>query len=76
MLKYILGAVIVLAVVFFAVPIVMGGSTNICQDVESHNVKSAAANIAGSPSGPVYNVINAVGQVGATGNAEAAKQSI
>ncbi len=71
----IIGAIIVLVVLFFAVPIIAGGNTNICQDVESHNVSKTASNIAGSNSGVVYNVINSVGQVGATGDAEKAKQA-
>ena len=71
----ILGAVAVSVIVFFTVPIIADGNTNICQDVEAHNVKSTASNIAGGSSGPVYNVINSVGQMGATGSEEAAKQS-
>ncbi len=69
----IIGAIIVLIVVFFAVPVIAGGSTNICQDVESHDVSKTASNVAGNNSGVVYNVINSVGQVGATGAAEKAK---
>jgi hypothetical protein len=71
----ILATIGVIVILFFAVPVVAGGSTNICQDVESHNVSKTASNIAGSSSGTVYNVINSVGQVGATGNIEKAKQS-
>jgi hypothetical protein len=75
-LATVIGAVIVLVVLFFAVPVIAGGSTNICQDVESHNVSKTASSIAGGSSGPVYGVINSVGQMGATGNTEQAKQSM
>jgi hypothetical protein len=71
----ILGVIAMLVILFFAVPVIAGGSTNICQDVESHNVSKTASNITGTSSGPMYNVINSVGQVGATGNVEKAKQS-
>lgn len=74
-LASVIGAIAVLVVIFFAVPIIAGGNTNICQDVESHNVSKTASSIAGGSSGPVYGVINSVGQLGATGNAEQAKQS-
>jgi hypothetical protein len=70
-----LGAIVVLVILFFAIPVMASGSTNICQDVESHNVSKTASNIAGGSSGTMYNVINSVGQVGATGNIEKAKQS-
>ncbi len=75
MMKFIAGAVLLLLVLFFVVPMIAGGSTDICKAVESHNVRSTAANIAGSNSGMVYNTINSIGQMGATGNAEAAMQS-
>lgn len=75
MLASVIGAIIILVVLFFAVPIIAGGSTNICQDVESHNVSKTASSIAGGTSGPVYGVINSVGQLGATGNVEKAKQA-
>ncbi len=71
----VIGAIIVLVVLFFAVPIIAGGSTNICQDVEAHDVSKTASNIAGSSSGTMYNVINSVGQVGATGAVEKQKQA-
>jgi len=71
----VIGAIIVLIVLFFAVPIIAGGSTNICQDVEAHDVSKTASNVAGSSSGAVYNVINSVGQVGATGAIEKQKQA-
>ncbi len=73
-LASVIGAIIVLVILFFAVPVIAGGNTNICQDVESHNVSKTASGIAGGSSGPVYGVINSVGQMGATGDVEKAKQ--
>lgn len=73
-MKILAGALVALIVLFFAVPIVAGGSTNICQDVELHNVKNTASTITGTNAGPVYNVINSVGQEGATGAVEQTKQ--
>jgi len=71
MLKVVAGAIIVLIVVFFAVPMAVGGSTNACQALEKHNVSNTASSIAGGNSGVVYGVINTVGQAGATGNVAA-----
>jgi hypothetical protein len=67
--------IIVLVAIFFIVPMVAGGSANVCQALEKHNVSSTASNVAGGTSGPVYGVINGVGQSMATGNTEAAKQA-
>lgn len=69
------GVIILLVAIFFFVPMIAGGSTDLCQAVEKHNVSATASHIAGGTSGPVYGVINTVGQSMATGNAEAAKQS-
>jgi hypothetical protein len=74
-MKIAAGVIVFLIAAFFFVPMIAGGSTNICQALEKHDVSSAASNIAGGKSGPVYGVINGVGQSMATGNAEAAKQS-
>jgi len=63
----ILGAIIILIAVFFIVPMAVGGSTNACQALEKHDVSNTASSIAGGSSGPVYGVINTVGQAGATG---------
>jgi hypothetical protein len=71
----ILGAVVALVILFFAVPMIAGGSTNICKDVESHNVSKTASSIAGGNTGPVYGVINSIGQAGATGQGEATAQA-
>jgi hypothetical protein len=73
--KTLLGAAVALIAVFFAVPMVAGGSTDICQDVESHDVKTTALTITGTDSGPMYNVINSIGQAGATGEVERQKQA-
>ncbi|GAN78672.1 hypothetical protein [Acidocella aminolytica] len=70
----IIGIVIMALVVFFAVPMLGGGSANVCQALEKHNVSQTAKNITGTNSGPVHNVINSVGQSFATGDTEAAKQ--
>jgi hypothetical protein len=72
--KTLLGAVFALIAVFFAVPMVAGGSTDVCQDVELHNVKTIALTITGTDSGMMYNVINSAGQAGATGEVERQKQ--
>jgi hypothetical protein len=74
-MKAALGVIIVLIAVFFAVPMVVGGSTNACQALEKHNVSSTASSIAGGSSGPVYGVINTIGQTGATGQASAAEEA-
>jgi cobalamin synthase len=74
-MRTILGCILILAAIFFIVPMVMGGSANICQALEQHNVSKAAASIAGGHSGPVYGVINTIGQAGATGQTEAATQA-
>ncbi len=69
-----LGAAFAILIAFFVVPMVAGGSTDICKDVESHDVQSAASSIAGNDSGAMYNVINAIGQAGVTGNIERYQQ--
>ena len=74
-MKIIAGVIVLLLAAFFIVPMVAGGSANLCQALEQHNVRNAAASIAGGNSGPVYGVINSVGQSMATGNTEAAEQA-
>ena len=66
-MKTIIGAIVILIAVFFLVPMVVGGSTNACQALEKHNVSNTASSIAGGSSGPIYGVINTIGQAGATG---------
>lgn len=64
----IIGVIAVAVAVFFIVPMAAGGSANICQALEKHDVSNTAANITGTNSGPVHDVINSVGQSMATGN--------
>ncbi len=66
-MRFVIGAIIVVIVVFFAVPMIVGGSVNTCQALEKHVVTTQAANIAGGTSGPVYNTINNAGQSAASG---------
>jgi hypothetical protein len=66
-MRGILAIIILIVIVFFAVPMVSEGTTNTCQALEKHNVSATATNIAGSNTGVVHNVINSVGQAGATG---------
>jgi hypothetical protein len=75
MLKIVAGAIIVLIVAFFVVPMAVGGSPNACQALEKHNVSNTASSIAGGNSGVVYGVINTVGQAGATGQATSASEA-
>ncbi|MDD2705148.1 MAG: hypothetical protein PHU07_07445 [Acidocella sp.] len=70
-MKIILAAVAILIVAFFAVPMIMGGSTNACQALEKYKVSKTASSIAGGNSGPIYGVINTIGQAGATGQGAA-----
>jgi hypothetical protein len=66
-MKPIIGAIVIVLVLFFTVPMIAGGTTNTCQALEKQKVSDAATNIAGSNTGVVHNTINAVGQAGATG---------
>jgi hypothetical protein len=66
-MKFLVGAIILVIVVFFAVPMAVGGSVNTCQALEKHVVSTQASNIVGGTSGPVYNTINNAGQSAATG---------
>jgi hypothetical protein len=74
-MKAIIGAIIVVVVLFFAVPMIASGTTNTCQALESHSVSDTASSVAGSNTGIVHNVINTVGQAGATGQAASATES-
>lgn len=71
----IIGVIVIALAVFFIVPMAAGGSANVCQALEKHNVSQTAQNITGTNSGPVHDVINSVGQSFATGDTEAAKQA-
>jgi hypothetical protein len=59
--------IILLVVVFFATPMVTERTTNSCQALERYQVSNTATNIAGSNTGVVHDVINSVGQTGASG---------
>lgn len=74
-MKITAGIIVLLIAVFFIVPMVAGGSANSCQALEKHNVSKTASSIAGGSSGPVYGVINTIGQAGATGQTESAIQA-
>lgn len=71
----IIGVIVVVLVIFFGVPMAAGGSTNVCQALEKHNVSQTAQNITGTSNGPVHNLINSVGQSFATGEGEQQKQA-
>ncbi len=75
-MRSVIGVIIILIAIFFLVPMAVGGSTNICQAVEKHNVSNTAASVAGGHSGPVYGVVNTVGQAGATGQAAATNADV
>ncbi len=70
--KNLLGAAAALIILFFAVPMAAGGSTNICEAVALHNVNTTASSIAGSNSSDMYRVINTADQ---PGDAEQQKQT-
>jgi hypothetical protein len=74
-MKGLIGAIILVVVVFFAVPMVASGTTNTCQALEQHDVSKTATNVAGSNTGIIHNVINTVGQAGATGDTASATES-
>lgn len=74
-MKGLIGTIILVVVVFFAVPMLAGGSMNSCQALERHDVSNTASNIAGSDTGIIHNVINSVGQAGATGDTARAAES-
>jgi hypothetical protein len=65
------GIIVIAVAVFFLVPMAAGGSANICQALEKHDISKTASNITGTNSGPVHDVINSVGQSMATGNVAA-----
>jgi hypothetical protein len=74
-MRGILVVVILLVVIFFGVPMASQGTTNACQALEKQSVSNTATNIAGSNTGVVHNVINSVGQAGATGQTAGADAS-
>ncbi len=74
-MRGILVVIVLLIVVFFAVPMVSEGTTNTCQALEKHDVSNTASNVSGSNTGIIHNVINAVGQAGASGATASATAS-
>jgi hypothetical protein len=75
MIRVIAAVAALLVVVFFAVPMAVGDSSNACQALEKYKVSKAASAIAGGHSGMVYGVINGIGQAGATGNIAANEEA-
>ncbi len=71
-MKAVIIGIVVLVVLFFVVPMAVGGTTDVCKALVKTHVSQTASNIAGGPSGPVYGVINSVGQSFATGQGAAA----
>jgi hypothetical protein len=74
-MKAIIGAIIVVVVLFFAVPMIAGGTTDTCKALESQSVSNTATSVAGNNTGVIHNVINSVGQAGATGQAATATEA-
>lgn len=74
-MKGILAAIICAIAIFFAVPMIAEGTGNTCKALEKRTVSDTATNIAGSNTGVVHDVINAVGQAGATGKVASANAS-
>jgi hypothetical protein len=74
-MRGILVVIVLIIVVFFAVPMVSEGTTNACQALEKRNVSATASSVAGSNTGVIHNVINSVGQAGATGDTATATAS-
>lgn len=66
-MRLVLAAVIAAAVLFFAVPIVAGGSTDVCQDVALHEVQGTARAGRMSTSGTMYNVMDSASTMGSLG---------
>jgi hypothetical protein len=68
--KFLLGALAALALLaaaFFTVPMLEGGTSNICQATDKYRVSKTAASVAGGNSGPVFGTLNSIGQMVATG---------
>jgi hypothetical protein len=74
-MRTLVGAIVILIAIFFIVPMAVGGSTNACQALEKHNVSTTASGIAGGSSGPVYGVMNTIGQMGATGQSASTSEA-
>jgi hypothetical protein len=74
-MRGIIAAIVLLAIIFFAVPMVSQGTTNACQALEKEKVSSTASSIAGGTSGPVYNTVNSVGQAVTSGQTAATAEA-
>lgn len=74
-MKYAIGCVVAAIIVFFAVPIIVTGNPNACQALEQRNVAKTASNIAGGSKGPIFGVINSIGQAAATGQVTSAAEA-
>lgn len=69
-MKFLLGVLAALALLvaaFFIVPMLEGGTTNVCKAVDEYRVSKTAASVAGGNSGPVFGTLNSIGQMVATG---------
>lgn len=67
-MRGLIAIIVLIVVVFFGVPMVMEGTTNACQALERHVVKTQASQIAGgTTNSPVYNSVNNAAQPAATG---------
>ena len=62
-MRLFLSTMVVLVAVFFTLPIMAGGSTNICQDAAGHDGNTTAATFSGGNSTVMYTVINAAREV-------------
>lgn len=67
-MRLVLAAAIACAALFFAVPIVAGGSTDVCQDVALHDVQGNAPAGRMSTSSTMYNVMDSAATVGSSGH--------
>lgn len=67
-MKYLLAAAIACGALFFAVPIVVGGSTDVCQDVTVSDVQGSGPTGSMSTSSTMYNVMNQAAVVGSLGD--------
>jgi hypothetical protein len=67
-MRIVLAAAIACAALFFAVPIVAGGSTDVCQDVALSDVQATGPAPRVSTSNTMYNVMDPAASLGSLGN--------
>jgi hypothetical protein len=67
-MKYLLAAAIACGALFFAVPVVVGGNTDVCQDVSVSDVQGSGPTGSMSTSSTMYNVMNQADAVGSPGD--------